>query len=305
MMTPISALALDALMVTNLVGEGFETKSHGDKIKLRRGLKIRAEGELEIKANSMAELETPNKNQIHLYGPAQIGIYHDGEKNLTVVLQRGRMRWITKSLENLPKVSKVSLRTDLVEMEVGSQHSEKSDVGLMYDPLVPRVEVYNFSGKSILRVRESFETLNLDGKQKAYFQGVMDGGQIAYDILLKGKRIPRGVLSEALPLPAADEKKFEVRKKVAVKVLSAEEKRRLQGILCQNPGGSLNQCAWICEGAMKAAKGRKDCPTERTGVDCVRRKCDANGKWSDEFILPKVAGKAKCSGQALVAACDY
>lgn len=76
----------------------------------------------------------------------------------------------------------------------------------------------------------------------------------------------------------------------------------MEGI-CANPRGSLNQCSWTCEGANKGLSRR--CPTEREGVRCIRRRCDANGNWTDNMRMPASSSSSCMGDRAIVAPCDY
>lgn len=71
---------------------------------------------------------------------------------------------------------------------------------------------------------------------------------------------------------------------------------------CMDPVASVNQCAWICE---NNPQGENRCRTDLTNVTCVRRICNANGKWSSPTRLPASYHEA-CSGRgAVVKPCDY
>lgn len=72
--------------------------------------------------------------------------------------------------------------------------------------------------------------------------------------------------------------------------------------ICSEPKAQLNQCYWKCE---NNPKGEKRCRTDLPYVNCVRKLCNANGKWSDETRLPATFFD-KCEPQKTkVGACDY
>lgn len=309
----------ETLLVVSVKGEGFEIKSHGELVRLRPGMRLHREAQVEMKDFSLAEFVSSAGDQFFIYGPSQINfLYLQSDGSLLLNLQKGQMRWVSSSLRDQvknpgPPISKVLLKTDLVELELTA-----ADAGFLYDPLVPRVEVFNMRGNSLLRVRESFESVRLEGKQKVYFQGVMEDGEIAYDLLLEGKKIPKGILSPPLALTAEEERIFvpavkaRAKKEAPANAASSGGKKstvkkspvaRIKSHLCEKPMGKLNECAWVCD----APKGLKfkNCPTEKKDVQCVRRRCDANGEWRDPFALPAEAGKLKCTSKALVAPCDY
>ncbi|HRO68238.1 MAG TPA: hypothetical protein PL182_11785, partial [Pseudobdellovibrionaceae bacterium] len=172
------------------------------------------------------------------------------------------------------------------------------------------------AGVKVIKGEISFKALNAEnavsvGKgRKVRFQGVMEEGEIAYDILLHGKKIPRGVLgkveemtaSEKEPFKAADQKIRERRAQAekAEKERQAREKR--SGVICKAPSGRFNECAWVCE---NNPKGSKHCQTDREKVTCYRVRCNANGVWADRLNLPADEGRRRCQAATLVEKCDY
>ncbi len=302
----------EAFLVVSVKGEGFEIKNHGQSVKLFKGMKIFREGQIDVKDFSLVEFASSSGDQFYVYGPSQMNfIYLQGGDSLLLNLQSGQMRWISSVLreegkKNIPPLSKVLLKTDLVELELSS-----ADAGFLYDPRVPKVEVFNMNGNSNLRVRDSFESVRLEGKQKISFQGVIEEKEIAYDFLLEGKKVPKGILSSPITIAPKEEEVFipRVRPRPKKELSGSGKKKdpltsgKLKDFLCEKPFGKINQCAWICQGPL--GKKFKTCPTEKANVECVRRRCDANGNWTDPYSLPKDAGKLKCGAKPLVAPCDY
>lgn len=72
--------------------------------------------------------------------------------------------------------------------------------------------------------------------------------------------------------------------------------------LCDAPVGSYNQCAWNCA---NNPKGEKSCRTDLPSVRCERKRCNANGKWSDLDRLPASFGIGCPAEGFKVAPCDY
>lgn len=72
--------------------------------------------------------------------------------------------------------------------------------------------------------------------------------------------------------------------------------------ICSQPMGEINQCAWFC---VNNPKGEKVCRAELPNVQCIRKRCNANGDWADETRLPS-SFKDTCVGnKVLVGPCDY
>lgn len=73
--------------------------------------------------------------------------------------------------------------------------------------------------------------------------------------------------------------------------------------ICVEPGGAFNQCAWVC---VNNPSGETKCRTDLSNVRCVRKKCDANGRWAAEERLPASTGSIKCDARSpVVGPCDY
>jgi len=72
--------------------------------------------------------------------------------------------------------------------------------------------------------------------------------------------------------------------------------------LCLAPAGSMNECAWTC---VNNPPKEKTCRTDRGDVQCVRRRCNANGEWTEETRLP-ASFRTFCDPSGpRVAPCDY
>lgn len=155
-------------------------------------------------------------------------------------------------------------------------------------------------------------TVNVQTGQKAFFQGILDGNDVAYDVLLKGKKIPRGKLSEVFPFTKEEaalysEQRQEMLKKES-QLRESEEKARLAkihaGMVCKNPYAKLNQCAWVCKNNPRSEK--RSCRVAPKGsAECVRSRCDVNGRWSDPTVLSGIKASLQCKIDPVVAACDY
>lgn len=83
---------------------------------------------------------------------------------------------------------------------------------------------------------------------------------------------------------------------------TASEKGKKEAFICVKPAGKLNQCSWTCEGNKP---GAKSCMASQSGVSCVRRRCNANGSWAEEYRLPS-SYKDHCEpNKPVVGDCDY
>lgn len=178
------------------------------------------------------------------------------------------------------------------------------DYLISYEKRDPSAEVSALSGEVVFRGLENETSLTLRAGERAKFMGLYIEDQvIGYDILLKGKKVAQGQLGKVEKIPEADIKKFKKDfEEKTKKTKTAEEeiikaKTALQ--ICSSPNAMLNECAWICE---KNPKSAKQCDYHK-GAQCLRQRCNANGEWADQTILP--INEAKCTAKTFVAACDY
>lgn len=166
-----------------------------------------------------------------------------------------------------------------------------------YFPKVAKFTVAVKNGSFRLRGLGNDKSLLISENQAAEFEGRFEFGEIAYDILLQGKKSARGLLS-AVREPSPEERRKMILP-VIPKVQKSSAPVKISDFICSNPRGKLNQCLWRCVGASKA---EKTCLVSRHS--CERSRCNANGKWSDQTLLEPTRWKCK-STSSLVAECDY
>lgn len=72
--------------------------------------------------------------------------------------------------------------------------------------------------------------------------------------------------------------------------------------LCREPSAAFNQCVWTCKG--NGHSGAK-CDTSLPGVSCVRKRCNANGRWAEETRMPASLSTFCRGDRDVVKPCDY
>jgi len=229
----------------------------------------------------------------------------DNGKVEEIVLTKGRLR-----LLNVDDVARM-LTSDLLHESLG-----KGDVVLSYNHGQALSEITVIDGKFHFRGLENEDAVDLEAGESAAFQGEIQGGDLQFDILLKGKRVARGQLSAKKKLTSADladlEKEFAVihtksvaaEKPVAPVVAGKPKKAPLHKTnpdsICSQPEGLFNQCTFVCEHNPPKAK---TCLLDKPKVICVRYRCNANGYWEERFEYSKE--KSVCGAKPRVADCDY
>lgn len=219
-----------------------------------------------------------------------------------IVIQTGEIYFQQTSDAGKP----VNIKSDLFDIV-----SPVGQYKLSYYPHRGVAEAKVFSGKMEFSALNSESSATVTAGKKVVFEGILEDGELAFDILLKGRRIPKGTLGKVEDISASEMKAFsneelDKQRKADLKRLADEKAKKeamAPGVLCKNPFAKLNECAWICLKNKKGAKSK--CMTSEPGVSCVRRRCNLNGVWAEETVLEAAEGAVKCQASAQVAPCDY
>lgn len=139
---------------------------------------------------------------------------------------------------------------------------------------------------------------NLKHQEGASFQGVLKGGELQFDQLLEGRKVPKGewkdkftcdfkqILKEMNDLEASEIAKSK-RNEQQKKALDKKRKADYEKSLCHEPNGQFNECLWKWE-----------------DKQCIRYRCDGQGQWKDRHQLPKNRSY-QCETKPRVTKCDY
>lgn len=159
---------------------------------------------------------------------------------------------------------------------------------LEINPQVPFVKGSVLHGQMLFRGLEVEESKLLSAGEQARFLGKIEGGEIQYDVLLKGRKIARGKLEMLPPMTQSEiatyEKAFDF-KGVEIKKKKQIQAARTKDQICDKPFGRLNECVWQLEKA-----------------SCIRKRCFADGVWKDRFDYK---GQGPCLQIPKVQKCDY
>ncbi len=211
--------------------------------------------------------------------------------------------WETRIFKEI-KLTKGSVRLEIVEVPF------EIEVITPFFKVNPPIGnwVFNIDPEralaDILALKGSLEvaSLNSDDKvklktgEKATFRGLLEEGEISYDLLLEGRKIPKGKWTAVESIDANDNQKYSIESEK--KRLEREQKqkskandvelRKQAGDLCLKPKAMLGECIW-----------RK----EKT--DCVRTRCAADGKWKDPQRVSPVFCDKKAGWTNNPKKCDY
>ena len=200
-----------------------------------------------------------------------------------LILLNGRVLLEKKQTENLP----LKVKSPLFEIMMPD-----GEVTLYFDAKKAFAEILVTQGEIVFGALNADETVTVKKGQKVSFQGVIEDGEISYDLLLKGRKVPKGKLNSVQMMTTEDFQNFsfqqrraknELRRKLQLKK-KQESLLASQNHLCAKPKAQMNQCVW------KQEKG-----------SCIRIRCTAGGLWKD----PQVVGDFECQVKKVVQACDY
>ncbi|MGZ5278616.1 MAG: hypothetical protein ACXWC9_01660 [Pseudobdellovibrionaceae bacterium] len=253
-------------------------------LKDKAFLRIGEKGDLRIALNKKAVLNITEKSEVEI--PA---IEWENGRINEIRLHRGAIRLLCE------EKCEQKIITPLFE-GVAIQ----GDFILKYDPAIPEVELTVVKGEMPFRGLENELSVAVMAGQKISFRGLLENGEPAFDILLKGRKVAKGKMSDATEVPPIQLLELHKQEEKKKKIVKAPLKtKRLASQICDRPWGELNQCAWSCE---KNKKKAKECVVSE-GAICVRTRCNANGEWSDRMEL--TGQGSACRSQTFVSACDY
>lgn len=277
--------------------EIFGKDNHPQKIV--KGLELKEKALIKTSAFSRLEIELGSTQSFIVLDQSEVNIpsisWDSGDAPL-VILKKGTLFWkgVPKNKISPTADQRVALTSELFQFL-----APETEFILSYSPQVPSAEVQVISGRMFFSAMNAEEGVELLAGEKASFKGVLENKEVAYDVLLKGRKIPRGQLgakesfsvSEALthlepPQPQIDPKILKAKQAAALKKKLSEI--RDDKFICIKPRGQFNQCLW-----------------QWSEGSCWRRRCDANGEWSDKKEI-KGSAVARCrKAQDIIGLCDY
>lgn len=265
-------------------------------LPLKKDLELKERAVIRTKSNGEVAISLGNSRKMLVLPNSEVSIpsigWETGEVPL-ITIKSGSIFWQDFSTDEKSQIKNydVALTSGLFQFI-----APPADFILNYFPTLPRAEVRVVRGEMVFSAMNAERSIALTAGEKVDFFGVLENNEIAYDILLKGKKIPRGQLaektrfevSEYLPTlipdkPKEDPKVLEARRKQAVQ--KKIDETRTDKFICIKPRGQLNQCLWRLE------KGR-----------CYRYRCNAGGEWADAQWIRQASF---CKAEAKVASCDY
>ena len=283
------------------IQSGLENKFRKAKVKeiLREKVVIKTE------AHSRIDLAIDKDRTATILDSTEIeipAIAWESGQFTEMILKSGEIMWQQSGIAD----NNVTIKSPVFEVRPPVGIS-----GFSYDDEHVLAEAKVYAGALEFSALNAETSVILTAGKSVRFQGVKEDGEVAYDILLKGRKIPKGQLQKIENLPESVMKIYssaamDQRKKSDLQKLMREKAQKESlgvGQICAKPGGKLNECSWSC---LQNPKGEKNnCLANNSGVSCVRRRCNANGLWGEETVLESGAAVLKCKAKPFVSVCDY
>lgn len=288
---------------------GVVTFAHGKswlfrrdkKIKLKVGKKIFVKDTIETSANGKLKIVFKDDNSVNVNSNSKLVLteyvfgQNDGNNSALLELVYGQIR---------PKVQRKYKGTSASRFQI---KSKVAVAGVRGTDFVVSFQPKKSIEMKVETLQGEVELASLDRKKFVWIPAGNTSKFVAnkedYQALARGEKLDnvRGHLSLMERMSNKYQKSLTALTDFNLNDATAKMAEHRQ--ICSAPKGDLNQCSWTCEG--KSVGMSRRCPTEREGVRCVRRRCDANGHWRDEMRLPSSANSSCLGDRVIVAPCDY
>lgn len=268
-----------------------------------------------LRESVLVETGTDGQVQIDL-GPGENIIVGPNSRLLIPAID-----WDTGKVEELELLSgRVALSVTeprFFKTALSRDRLEKGRYEFGFSPERGDLQATVLDGSLKFRGLETEEVSHLQYGETQVFRGDKAEGELQYDILMGGRKVARGRLLAKRKLSKTElgylEKLYAAKKSSALHAAKKAGGHDLAlasrvgpvgktagKVLCQSPSAQFNECALLC---LNNPKKAKDCQIQNPKVQCVRRRCLANGQWGDEFVYSE--GRSPCSAKPIVQACDY
>lgn len=273
----------------------------GFKVFEKDYIETGADGKLKIKFkdDNVVNLTPDSKLTIeeHAFDPAK------GNKKTLLNLIYGKVRSSVKQSYNGENYYEIKTKTAVAgvrgtDFVVSYRDDEKNKI---------ESTVQTISGSVVLSDVKKTKKTSIPASTFASFV-IEKGNENVFNESDIGNFIARGYLTPVFKMTSEELRQLEINTNFSqeedseARTLASSNKVEDGKSICSSPSGDFNQCAWICN---NNPKGEKKCRTDLPTVDCVRKRCNANGRWAEETRLP-ASFQDMCDGiKPLIKPCDY
>lgn len=190
------------------------------------------------------------------------------------------------------------LESDFFQWDLIDKKRSSLELMISLNPSIPQVRFCNARPEYTVKLYDHEKEVSLKTFEEVTFVGVLEKERVAYDLLLQGKKIPKGNWDKpkACSFAELNEKETafrlqqEQRRREANAAAEAKKQLKKENdakFLCHEPYGQFNDCWWKYES--KA---------------CVRYRCNADGKWMSRTELNRTQNHF-CDSKIPVNKCNY
>lgn len=295
-------LFANQIKILQVVSGPEVTVGGSQKIKLTQSTILKDQARFKTAANQFVKVQFGGFYELSILDQTDVLVDLkdiEGHSNsYTVQLNQGQI-YLKKILSLKKPVLDQKIELNLKSVFFDWKISSEKTMDLMIelktqDPVISfcqregefQVSLFDHEKKNVLNT--------LEGVQ---FQGLNEAGKVGFDILLNGRKIPKGLWQQVhkcnfdeIEQKESDFVKMEkleaeIHQKKALKMKRDKQKADSK-FLCHGPYGQLNECAWV----LKAGR-------------CQKTRCNAEGKWTGSEMI-SIAEAPECTAKPFVSMCD-
>lgn len=273
------------------------------KIRLTQSTILKDEARFKTLANQFIKVQLGSSYELSILDQTDVFVdlkSIEGHPN-SYIIQLNQGQIYLKKIANLQKQPAVVQKKELNLKSVFFDWKISSEVNLdlMIDLKTqdPLVRFCQREGEFEVSLFDHEKKINLKTLEGIEFQGVNESSQVAFDILLNGRKITKGqwqqiqkcsfddIQQKETDFVKLEQLEKEIHQKKALKMKQDKQKADSK-FLCHSPYGQLNECAWV----LKAGR-------------CQKTRCNAEGKWTGSEMI-SIAEAPECKAKPFVSKCD-
>lgn len=284
--------------VHTVMGKAFLKLPSGDEVRVTKGARVHEKDQIRTRLRGHVKIVFDDGNITNIKPSTEIIVeeYEMGKSKKAILdLIKGKVRSKVKQKYN-GKSSFFQVKTKSAVAGVRGtdfvvEYSEKSR---------QITKVTTLKGEVRFGGLEYKERVPIEKGQQASFIVAKNDSEVFSDDEISDF-VAKGYMTPVYSLSEAELNEITNVTEVGELVTRAVASQKLAAI-CKSPKGELNQCYWHCSNNPNNAHR---CRTDLPQVNCIRKKCDANGEWSDESRLPASFYNSCLPQGYRLGPCDY
>lgn len=292
----------DEIKVLQAVSGPEVTLGDGQKMKLKKSAILKDVARFKTATNQFIQIQLGRFYELSILDQSDVFVdlkSIEGHQDVyTIHLMQGQI--YLKKIANLEETvlsQKIELNIKSVFFDWKISSEKKIDLMIDLKTQDPFIRFCQREGDFEVSLFDHEKKINLKTLEGVEFQGVNESNQVAFDILLNGRKIPKGhwqqiqkcsfddIQQKETDFVKMEKLDAEMNHKKALKMKQDKQKADSK-YLCHSPYGQLNECAWV----IKAGR-------------CQKTRCNAEGKWTGSEMI-SIAEAPECKSQPFVSKCD-